>query len=124
MSERHPEVYAVLAARIAGWDGAKPTLRLEDARSCWGERDAFEVVYLDPMFGAHPKSAQPAKSMQVLGQLADAADDDAVAALIEQARRAATARVVVKRRASAIAVGQPDWRIRGRSVRFDVYRPR
>lgn len=124
MSERHPEVYAVLAARIGAWAGAKPTFQLEDARSRWGERDAFDVVYLDPMFGAHPKSAQPAKSMQMLARLADAADDDDVAALVEQARDAATTRVVVKRRASAVAVGEPDWRIRARSVRFDVYQSR
>ena len=123
MSERNPEVYAVLAARVSAWVGSKPTCQLEDARSRWQERDAFDVVYLDPMFGTHPKSAQPTKSMQVLARLADAANDDAIAALVELARCAAATRVVVKRRAKAATVGQPDWRIQARSVRFDVYRP-
>ena len=123
MSERSPEVYAVLAKRLAAWPGAKPTCQLEDARSRWHRRGAFDVVYLDPMFGMHPKSAQPAKHMQVLATLADAPDHEALAALIEQARGVAAARVVVKRRASTAVVGKPDWRIRARSVRFDVYRP-
>ena len=123
MSECNPEVYAVLAARLAAWNGARPACQLEDARSRWRERNAFDVIYLDPMFGPHPKSAQSGKSMQMLARIADAADDDAVATLVDQARRAATTRVVVKRRASAAALGQPDWHIRARSVRFDVYRP-
>ncbi len=127
MSERSAEVYSVLSARVAAWlgvePGAEPTCQLEDARSCWRERGCFDVVYLDPMFGAHPKSALPARHMQVLAGIAHAQCDESIHALIEQARGVATARVVVKRRANASAVGQPDWHIRARSVRFDVYRP-
>ena len=122
MSERCAEVYAILAARLAAWPGVKPTCQREDARSRWHRRGVFDVVYLDPMFGAHPKSALPAKHMQVLAALADAPDDDGLAALIEQARCVAALRVVVKRRAVAAAIGEPDWHIRARSVRFDVYR--
>ena len=123
MSERNPEVYAVLVKRLAAWPGTKPTCQLEDARSRWCQHGVFDVVYLDPMFGTHPKSAQPAQHMQVLATLADAPNPEALTTLIEQARGVAMARVVVKRRASAAVVGKPDWCIRARSVRFDVYRP-
>ena len=123
MSERCAEVYAILVERLAAWPAAKPTCEHEDARSRWHRRGVFDVVYLDPMFGAHPKSALPAKHMQVLAELADAPDDADLAAMIEQARRVATLRVVVKRRAAASAIGTPAWRIRARSVRFDVYLP-
>lgn len=123
MSECHAEVYAALAQRLAAWPGAHPTHQHEDARSRWRERGRFDVVYLDPMFGAHPKSAQPAKHMQVLAALAEATDDEDAAALIDAARTVAAVRVVVKRRASAPPLRPPDWRIGGRRVRFDVYRP-
>ena len=80
-------------------------------------------MYLDPMFGEHPKTAMPAKPMQVLAGLVGEMATGEIVELIDEARCIASARVVVKRRASAEALGRPDWQIRGRSVRFDVYRP-
>ena len=95
----------------------------EDARDRWREDGRFDVVYLDPMFGEHPKTALPAKPMQVLATLGRHISNSEVVDLIDDARRIALSRVVIKRRASAATLGQPDWRIRARSVRFDVYLP-
>ena len=95
----------------------------EDARDRWRDGGRFDVVYLDPMFGEHPKTAMPAKQMQVLAELAAETPRREVVELIDAARRVASSRVVVKRRASAEALDRPDWCIRARSVRFDVYRP-
>lgn len=129
MSERNPRVYAVLEQRLEeiapGRDCRTSELRLtwelEDARSRWQGRDAFDVIYLDPMFDEHPKTARPAKHMQVLASIADRVDD--LGALLAAARCSASSRVVIKRRASARPVVPPDWSIDARSVRFDVYRP-
>jgi 16S rRNA (guanine1516-N2)-methyltransferase len=95
-------------------------------RLCDGSR--YEVVYLDPMFPARNKGALPGKRMQYLAALLarpheiDSADDRPLDEWIEQARVAATHRVVVKRRLHDVAARTPEWQIRGRSVRYDVYR--
>lgn len=125
MSECNMEIFQVLQTRLARspWRSAV-TCALEDARVRWRlAQGDFDVVYLDPMFGAHPKGAHSAKHMQVLAALADPVDDDALAELIATARGVASSRLVVKRRGGAATVGQPDWTVRARSVRFDVYRP-
>lgn len=122
MSERSPQVFRLLRCRLEQETGGRRgvTSALEDARSRWRQPGAFDVVYLDPMFGTHPKTALPGKHMQVLASLA-AAVENLDAAL--QAARRTGARVVLKRRAGAKALLRPDWRIVGSSVRFDVYRP-
>ncbi|MYF29771.1 MAG: hypothetical protein F4029_17400 [Gammaproteobacteria bacterium] len=130
LSERNCHVHEILDARLRAESARQPTHRpgaiswaLEDARDRWREDSQFDVVYLDPMFGEHPKTALPAKPMQVLAELVGEMSFGEVAELIDRARRVAASRVVVKRRASAAALGQPDWHIRARSVRFDVYSP-
>ena len=94
----------------------------EDAQDRWRTGAAFDVVYLDPMFGEHPKTALPGKAMQALAGLVAETPVHEIVELIDEARGVASSRVVVKRRANAEVLGQPDWRIRARSVRFDVYR--
>ncbi|MDE0007342.1 MAG: class I SAM-dependent methyltransferase [Gammaproteobacteria bacterium] len=127
MTEAHPDVCAALAARVRASallpSCAVPTWACGDARECWHER-RFDVVYLDPMFGDHPSGALPALRMQALAALADEMGDDELAQMLAAARKSAASRVVVKRRRRAPAVAPPDWRILGRSVRFDVYRGR
>ena len=83
----------------------------------------FDVVYLDPMFPAHPKSAKPARRMQVLESLAR--QDTDVDRVFELAKSRTRDRIVVKRRRTE-SPGRltPDWNICGKSVRFDVYRTR
>ena len=80
------------------------------------------MIYLDPMFGDHPSGALPSSRMQALAALADEMDDAELGELLAAARGSAASRVVIKRRRRASAVAPPDWRILGRSVRFDVYR--
>lgn len=130
LSERNVEVHRILDSRLRAESdrllGARPdsiSWAHEDARDRWRAGGDFDVVYLDPMFGEHPKTALPAKQMQVLADLAGAMSAGEIVELIEAARRVASSRVVVKRRASAEALGRPDWQIRARSVRFDVYLP-
>lgn len=129
-SERNPDVHEVLDSRLRAESGRSFSKRRdsmswahEDARDRWRDGGDFGVVYLDPMFGEHPKTAMPAKPMQVLAELVGEMSNREIVELIEEARCVASSRVVVKRRTSAQALGRPDWHIRGRSVRFDVYRP-
>lgn len=130
LSERNAEVYRILDSRLRTESGRLLRERPdsvswahEDARDRWRAGGDFDVVYLDPMFGEHPKTALPAKQMQVLADIAGEMSAGEIVELIEKARRVASLRVVVKRRAGAEALGQPNWQIRARSVRFDVYLP-
>ena len=124
MSECQPLIHGVLEERLRQLDlKENVACRLEDARDVWRSGARFDVVYVDPMFGEHPKTALPAKHMQVLAELASTIDDQEITGLIEQALTVALSRVVVKRRAAAPALGRPAWFIAGRSVRFDVYSP-
>ena len=125
MTETHSDVCAALAARVQATalpgSCSTPTWQCGDARECWRER-RFDVIYLDPMFGDHPSGALPALRMQALAALVGETEDAELGELLTAARKSATSRVVVKRRRRAPAVAPPDWRILGRSVRFDVYR--
>lgn len=80
----------------------------------------FDVVYLDPMFPTRNKSALPGKRMQLVGALLEGEkpfDLD----LLEAARWHARQRVVLKRRLKDPVCFKPDWQIKGRTVRYDVY---
>ena len=80
----------------------------------------FDVIYLDDMFPEHPTKALPAKSMQVLAELAATCD---LNQLWKLALDTACERVVVKRRKNQPSeLPEPDWSIKGSTVRFDVYR--
>lgn len=80
----------------------------------------FDVVYLDPMFPLHPKGAKPRRDMEVLAELALPGN---VALIFDNAMKIATERVVVKHRLKDIdsSLPSPNWTIKGRTVRFDVY---
>jgi len=81
------------------------------------------AVYLDPMFPQRQKSAAVKKDLLWLQQLESAPTPEQEAALLEQARRCADKRVVVKRplRAPPLAGKAPSGQIAGKSVRFDIY---
>ncbi len=80
-----------------------------------------DVVYLDPMFPSHSKSALVKKEMRLFRKLpgtSDAADN-----LLPIARQVALRRVVVKRPAKApwLADIKPSMSIHSSRMRFDVY---
>jgi len=82
--------------------------------------DAFDCIYLDPMFPAHKSNARPAKEMQILQALTGNSD---IEQCLELALARARRRVVVKRpaRAQELHESKPDIVYRENSVRFDVY---
>ena len=120
LTECNPMVFALLDDLVRRSD-ARATVELVDARKRMG--DGFDVIYLDPMFDPHPKTALPAKRMQVLQQIAGVDAPD-TAELIALARQHARERVVLKRRARSDVLDDPAWQIGTKSIRFDIYRPR
>ena len=123
MLETNPLVFALLDDRLRR-SGVRAATEWADSRSRMRDPDGerYDVVYLDPMFPPRNKTALPARPLQVLREVVgdDAPDASELLAL---ARRCALSRVVMKQRAHGPAVGEPDWRVTGRTVRFDVYRP-
>ena len=119
--ERAPMVWAMLDEFVTRL-GLPATVVCETAEQwCSDHPKAVEVAYLDPMFPARRKTALPGKRMQYLRDLAWQGDTP-LPRLIRLAQRAARDRVVVKRRARDRSESAPNWRVRGRRVRFDVYR--
>ncbi|NNC22840.1 class I SAM-dependent methyltransferase [Salinisphaera sp. USBA-960] len=78
-----------------------------------------DVVLIDPMFSADRRKAKPQKIIawlnEILGPDADAPT------LLAAARATARRRVVVKRHARQLALGEPDFSLGKRAVRFDIY---
>ena len=80
-----------------------------------------DVIYLDPMFPDRGKSAKAKKEMQAFQQLVAAGDNEDT--LLEESRRVAKYRVVVKRpiKAPFLASQQSSFDLRGKTIRYDVY---
>lgn len=80
-----------------------------------------DVIYLDPMYLAHPKSALVKQEMRILGDLVSAKQNSLE--LLNCSRAIAKRRVVVKRAKwlAPLTQSPPDIGYRGRSTRFDVY---
>jgi 16S rRNA (guanine1516-N2)-methyltransferase len=94
--------------------GADATVALGD-----GPAQAFDVVYLDPMF-PEPGRAQVKKEMQVCRLLAGPPED--MALLLHRAFAAARERVVIKRHPHEQPLtGTPSFTVAGERVRFDVH---
>lgn len=129
MSERVPDIHGLLIARVAEAAAQlrfahEITCACEDARTIWSAPPRFDVIYLDPMFPPHHSSAASGKRMRAVAELAPETPAAELAQLLQAARRVAASRVVVKRRYRAPTLpgaNKPDWVVRGRSVRFDVY---
>ena len=107
-------------------EGIRPgrvTLVIGDASDVlarMSDREAPEVIYLDPMYSPSGKSALPKKEMRILRRLVG--DDSDAGALLEVARRVARERVVVKRtpRAPPLAPA-PSMSYKSKLTRYDVY---
>lgn len=119
--ERHAAVSALQEdlLRRSGLGGVR--CRWDDGIAVLTAFEAADVVYLDPMFPARGKGALPGKRMQWLARLG-VADPRPLTSWLDAARAKARARVVLKRRRSDPPLAEPDWQIRGRAVRYDVYR--
>ena len=91
-----------------------------DVLARMSDREAPDVVYLDPMYPPRSKSALPKKEMRILRRLIG--DNPDAGGLLEVARRVARYRVVVKRtpRAPALAPA-PTMSYRSKLARYDVY---
>jgi 16S rRNA (guanine1516-N2)-methyltransferase len=84
--------------------------------------NAFDVVYLDPMYPERKRSsAGVKKEMQIFRHLVG--DDEDAGQMLELALNCAHQRVVVKRPKHAPFLGgrKPSYQVKGTVVRFDVY---
>ncbi|MFW6094321.1 MAG: class I SAM-dependent methyltransferase [Pseudomonadota bacterium] len=118
--ERDPRLHALqhdLIRRL----GVEASARLDDGYRVLRNSPACDVVYLDPMFPERGKRALPGKRMQFLAELS-AADHRPLEQWLQAAVATARMRVVVKRRLKDPTCAPPHWQIRGRTVRYDVYR--
>ncbi len=78
-----------------------------------------EVIYLDPMYPASKKTAQPKKEMQILRKLLG--PDDNLAELFEIAKKIATKKVLLKNNPRTQLDLEPKHSLESKSVRFDVF---
>lgn len=137
--ERNVVLWALLDDLLRRLDFAldldKVDLHLGDCRTLFltesQSRSKFDVVYLDPMFPTRSKGALPGKNMQYIAALLESSMDSEansgeidIAELVESGRATAVSHVVLKRRRKDPVVISPDWQIRGRSVRYDMFRRR
>ena len=86
------------------------------------EADEYpQLIYLDPMFPQREKSALVKKEMRFFHDIVGKDEDSAE--LLEIALKRATERVIVKRpiKAETLNTRKPDFDIRGKTVRYDIY---
>lgn len=119
--ERAPVVWAMLDEFIARLELPAKVVWASAEDWCQAHPDSVDLALLDPMFPQRRKTALPEKPMQHLRDLAWCAETD-LARLIACAQIAARELVLVKRRAREAAEPPPCWQVRGRLIRFDVYR--
>ncbi len=119
MVEAAPEVWSLLRQRIT--DSGIPIAALHCGDS-WSliEQTGWDVILLDPMFPERGRKGLAKLPMQRLKEVA-CEDDRPLAEWVAHALRHTRSRVVLKRRRTEKVIGKPDWRIEGRSIRFDVY---
>jgi 16S rRNA (guanine1516-N2)-methyltransferase len=128
--ERHPVIGAHLKEALlnASLDPnlalitARMTLHIQCAITALQdpEFNAPEVIYCDPMFSPRKKSAAVKKEMQVLQNVVG--QDQDAEELVKIALHRAKKRVVVKRGLSdPTLVRTPDFTLKGKSQRFDIY---
>ena len=128
--ERHPVIYLLLhdawqrlhaGSSYPEWLDRLGAPQSVDAGQWLAGRPAAPIntIYMDPMFAAARRKAQPQKALAWLGELAgpDMDADDLLAA----ARQTAAKRVVVKQHARGTPLATPSHQIKAKAVRFDVY---
>lgn len=83
----------------------------------------IDVIYLDPMFPEKKKSALVKKEMRMFKRLVG--EDQDANILLSSAMNKRVKRVVVKRPKAAPSIGnnKPDFEIKSKKFRFDIYLP-
>lgn len=128
MTERHPLIFALLQdaqKRVHKSGEHSAAINRVELLNCDAadviDREAWDVIYLDPMYEHQGRTALPQKEMQIFHDLTVGAPD--ATALLVAARKSASKRVVVKRAASAKCLGdiKPDLEFAGSQARFDIY---
>ena len=134
MLERNPIVQQLLGDGLARADSSEDSevqaiatrLRLVQQQSIDYleslEGDEFpQLIYLDPMFPQREKNALVKKEMRFFHDIVGKDEDSAE--LLEVALTRAIERVIVKRpvKAEALNARKPDFIIKGKTVRYDVY---
>lgn len=96
-------------------------LSLGDARSLLPTTTPPDVIYLDPMYPTRAKSALNKKEMRIVRTLVG--EDEDAGLLLKDALTHAKHRVVVKRPTSGMPLQgpNPNFAIRGKTNRYDVY---
>ena len=120
LCEIEPLVYVLCKERIDRLELDIDCLNVSVESFLTETTESFDVIYLDAMFDEHPSGAKSSKPMQVLSDIAYRSE---IEPLLRRAQDLATDRVVVKRRRKNRAMlPPPDWTVKGKTVRFDVYR--
>lgn len=121
--EKSPLVFALLSDAVER-AGVVCELVYADGLKYLGEDTGADVIYLDPMFPLRSKKALPGRSMQHLQQLQSLTpmSQENLARLVLKCLDVAADRVVLKRRAKDPVIGAPNHSVKGRTIRFDVYR--
>ena len=84
-------------------------------------KEYFDVIYIDPMFPKSNKSRLVKKDMQIFREIVG--DDLDSTELLKYALQQNTKRVVVKRMINSPFINnlKPNFQIKGKTTRFDVY---
>ncbi len=108
----HPAIREILAERVS--------LHLHEAVSfLHSSQQAYDTIYMDPMYPQQKKSALNKQEMRLLRSLVGNDTDSAL--LLQEARKHALKRVVVKRPTGAPFLEKPSFSVTGKSSRFDVF---
>ena len=120
--ERNLLVWLML--RSVAWGHPRVAIHLSDNVELLHSGNAWDVVYLDPMFLPTTKSALPKRDLQILREISDVAPSSKkyLEQLVEIAKDSATDRVVLKRRKNDPEVAKPNFSIRSKTICFDVFR--
>ncbi len=124
--ERDRLIWMMLHARVQKISNMRT--ECDEAKEVLGRaavtQDFWDVVVLDPMFPATGKRALPSRGLQHLRELTKHQDQGSndLETLLALAISKCSGRVVVKRRLKDPSLGRADYQIKGKSVRFDVYR--
>lgn len=124
--EREPLIWVLLHERSQHIPGADAVCgdALEQFDPLFPDSRFWDVILLDPMFPPSNKRALPNLGLQYLRELtkSHSQPDAELSQLLSLAKTCCRGRVVVKRRLKDEMIEPADFQIKGKSVRFDVYR--